>query len=261
LPLPRIIRIPGHPVMVILAIPPRAPPAPVETKPVIVIDPGHGGIDPGATGFSGVREKIVTLAMAEELQRQLVATGRYQVHLTRADDSTLPLRERVRIARADHADLFLSIHADVLANRGIGGLSVYTQSDTASDREAEALAAKENKVDLITGLDLSAEKPEITNILIDLAQRETRNRSALFAGELVHELGMVTPLLVHAHRFAGFAVLTAPDIPSVLIELGYLSNRDDERGLTSPEQRARLAAGLLRAIDRFFANDALLRRS
>jgi N-acetylmuramoyl-L-alanine amidase len=262
LPPPRYVREPGHPVMVILAIPPPPPkPKPVDSRPVIVIDPGHGGVDPGATGLSGVREKTVTLAMAQELQHQLEASGHYRVFLTRTDDNAVPLRERVRIARADHADLFLSIHADVLANRAIAGLSVYTQSETASDREADALAAKENKADLIAGLDLSGEKPEITNILIDLAQRETRNRSGMFAGELVQEMGTVTPLLVNPHRAAGFAVLTAPDVPSVLIELGYLSNREDERGLTSPDHRAQLAAGLVRAIDRFFAAGALLQHS
>jgi N-acetylmuramoyl-L-alanine amidase len=259
----RIIREPGRPVMVVLPIPPKPvpPPKPVETRPLIALDPGHGGIDPGATGVSGVHEKAITLAFALELERQLEESGRYRVLLTRTEDSAVALRERVRIARAGQADLLLSIHADVLANRAISGLSVYTESETASDRETEALAAKENKADLIAGVDLSGAAPELANILLDLAQRETRNRSGVLAGELVQELASVAPLLPRTHRSAGFAVLTAPDVPSVLLELGYLSNKADERGLTSPDQRARLAAAILRALDRFFAGQPMLRRS
>jgi N-acetylmuramoyl-L-alanine amidase len=264
LPPIRIIRTPGRPVMVILPLPPappKPPPTPPDTRPVIVLDPGHGGVDPGATGLSGVHEKAITLAFATELQHQLEDSGRYRVLLTRTDDSAVALRERVRIARAAHADLFLSIHADTLANRAISGLSVYTESETASDRETEALASKENKADLIAGIDLSGAAPELTSILIDLAQRETRNRSSLLAGELVEALGGVAALLPRAHRSAGFAVLTAPDVPSVLLELGYLSNKADERGLTSPEHRSRLAGRILAAIDEFFAAHPMLQRS
>jgi len=264
LPPIRIIRMPGRPVMVILPLPPappKPPPPPPDTRPVIVLDPGHGGVDPGATGLSGVHEKAITLAFATELQHQLEDSGRYRVLLTRTEDSAVALRERVRIARAAHADLFLSIHADTLANHAISGLSVYTESETASDRETEALATKENKADLIAGIDLSGAAPELTSILIDLAQRETLNRSGQFAAELVQEMGGVSRLLPRTHRSAGFAVLTAPDVPSVLLELGYLSNKADERGLTSPHQRARLAGGIVRAIDRLFAGQPPLQRS
>lgn len=232
-----------------------APPPSPEAKPgkkVVVLDPGHGGVDPGAEGRTGVYEKYLTLSMATELKRQLDATGRYQVVLTRDKDIFIPLRERIAIARAAGADLFISLHADTIDNPHIRGLSVYTLSETASDKEAAALAASENKADVIAGVNLSNESPEVTNILIDLAQRETMNRSANFAEYAVGELSHDAKLLGKTHRFAGFAVLKAPDVPSVLVELGYLSHPEEERQLREPAYRTKLAGALVKSIDRFF---------
>lgn len=222
-------------------------------KKLVVLDPGHGGVDPGAVGASGTHEKDVTLAIAREVRRQLEATGRYRVLMTRDEDIFVQLRERVARARAVNADLFLSIHADSIGSSQTRGASVYTLSETASDAEAAALAARENRADIIAGVDLSVENKEVVSILIDLAQRETMNRSAMFAAALVSELGESISLLPNRpHRFAGFAVLKAPDIPSVLLELGYLSNRQDETLLTRPHHRAKIAAALVRAIDGYF---------
>ncbi len=232
-----------------------APPPSPGAKPgkkVVVLDPGHGGVDPGAEGRTGVYEKYLTLSMATELKRQLDSTGRYQVVLTRDKDIFIPLRERIAIARAAGADLFISLHADTIDNPHIRGLSVYTLSETASDKEAAALAASENKADVIAGVNLSSESPEVTNILIDLAQRETMNRSANFAEYAVGELSHDAKLLGKTHRFAGFAVLKAPDVPSVLVELGYLSHPEEERQLREPAYRTKLAGALVKSIDRFF---------
>lgn len=238
--------------------PPPSPPATENVAkakdgvPVIVIDPGHGGVDPGATGVSGTYEKHITLAMARELKTMLERSGRYRVHLTRDRDVFIRLRERIAIARAQGADLFISLHADAVQNPQIRGLSVYTLSRTASDSEAQALAEKENKADLIAGIDLTHESADVANILIDLAQRETMNRSAGFATELVDEVGQEMDLLGNTHRFAGFAVLKAPDVPAVLVEMGYLSNEAEERMLRQPQYRARLAKSIAKAVERFF---------
>lgn len=229
---------------------PRALPA--DGKPVVVIDPGHGGVDPGAIGVSGIYEKYITLAVARELKASLEKNGRYKVYLTRDRDIFIRLRDRVAIARQYNADLFISLHADSVANPQLKGLSVYTLSQNASDSEAQALADKENKADLIAGIDLSHESADVANILIDLAQRETMNRSAGFAGGVVDEVGREQTLLGNTHRFAGFAVLKAPDVPSVLVEMGYLSNETEERNLRQPEYRVKLAKGISRAVDRFF---------
>ena len=219
---------------------------------VIAIDPGHGGVDPGAIGRSGVLEKDITLRTARILKRRLERSGRYRVVLTRNRDVFIRLRDRIAIARRHDADLFISLHADSIRRAGIRGLSVYTLSEKASDKEAAELADKENKADLIAGIDLSAETPEVTDILIDLAQRETMNDSVRFAAELVQELRRVTKLLRRTHRFAGFAVLKAPDIPSVLIEMGFLSNRQDERALRQESYRARIADSVAQAVERYF---------
>jgi N-acetylmuramoyl-L-alanine amidase len=226
-------------------------------KRVIVIDPGHGGVDPGTLGASGVREKDITLAMARELKRRLEASGRYRVALTRKSDVFLRLRERIAIAREIGAELFLSLHADSLRNHKVRGGSVYTLSETASDKEAGRLAAKENKADIIAGEDLSVHDAEVAHILIDLTQRETMNTSVRFAKMLIKEMGRATRLLRNTHRFAGFAVLKAPDVPSVLVELGYLSNRKDERQLRSSKHRAKIANAVALAVDRFFAEIAI----
>ncbi|MSO85179.1 MAG: N-acetylmuramoyl-L-alanine amidase [Rhodospirillales bacterium] len=221
-------------------------------KRIIVVDPGHGGPDPGTIGVQGTYEKHITLAMAKEIKIQLEQTGRYKVVLTRDRDIFLRLRDRVAHAREAEADLFLSIHADSIADGAARGPSVYTLSEKASDREAAELAEKENKADVIAGLDLSHETPEVGSILIDLAQRETMNRSAHFAAGLVGEFRKEASVLRNTHRFAGFAVLKAPDVPSVLVELGFLSNPAEEKALASRAYRVKLAQAIARATDRFF---------
>jgi N-acetylmuramoyl-L-alanine amidase len=218
----------------------------------VVIDPGHGGVDPGAVGARGTMEKDIVLAMSRELQVVLERTGRYHVVLTRGDDSFMRLRERMAVARHAEADLFVSLHADAHKDLSLRGASVYTLSEQASDAEAEALAAKENKADLIAGVDLSEEAPEVTGILIDLAQRETMDLSSVFAQRLVIELGRATGLQRNTHRYAGFAVLKAPDVPSVLVELGYLSNPSEEDRLRTKRHRESLARAMERAIRRYF---------
>jgi N-acetylmuramoyl-L-alanine amidase len=230
----------------------RTAPRPLRRR-VVMLDPGHGGVDPGAVGASGIYEKEVTLAIAREVRRQLEASGRYKVGMTREDDVFVRLRDRIAKARTAGAELFISIHADAMRNRETRGASIYTLSETASDDEAAALAARENRADIIAGVDLSNENKDVMNILIDLAQRETMNHSASFGGLLVEELGRDIQLIpLKPHRFAGFAVLRAPDVPSALIELGYLSNRNDEQLLTRPHHRTKVAAALVRAIDRYF---------
>ena len=225
-----------------------------------MIDPGHGGVDPGAISRSGAWEKHIVLAFSKELRRQLVATGKFDVRLTRHRDVFIRLRQRIAKARAVGANLFLSIHADSIHNRRVRGTSVYTLSKRASDKEAAALARKENKSDLIAGVDLKKQSSDVVNILIDLAQRETMNESAVFAQQLVSEMAKVRKMLRNTHRFAGFAVLKAPDIPSVLIELGYLSNRTDEKLLLDPKQHRRMASSITRAIQRYFERQQALNR-
>lgn len=219
---------------------------------VVALDPGHGGIDPGAISPHGLYEKNITLATARELARELESSGRYRCALTRRSDRFVPLRARVARARAARAELFLSIHADALPNSDLRGLAVYTLSDQASDRETAALAARENRDDF-AGVHLPHEPPVIGAILLDLARRETNNRSLLLARMIVEELGRSVKLLERPHRAAGFVVLTAPDIPSALVELGCLSNPQDERLLPMPAYQRRLAQGLMRAIDDYFA--------
>ncbi len=221
-------------------------------KKVLVIDAGHGGHDPGAIGYSGVHEKNITLAMAKELKKQLDRTGKYKVYLTRSTDVFIPLRKRVEIARDYEADLFMSVHADSALNRKATGLSVYTLSEKASDKEAEALAERENKADVISGLNLYEQSKEVSDVLISLAQRETRNRSSEFAKCLVDEMRKSVKLITDTHRFAGFAVLKAPDVPSVLLEMGYLSNKNEERLLRQESYRRKLAASTVKAINRYF---------
>jgi len=220
--------------------------------PTIVLDPGHGGKDPGAIGANGTMEKDVNLQMAKQLKALLEATGRYKVVLTRTDDRLLPLRQRIDIARAAKADLFISMHADHNEKTDLRGASVYTLSETASDAEAAAVAARENKDGVITGVDLTTQSPMVTSILIDLAQRETKNLSARFASLLTDQLAERTLVLRDSHRFAGFVVLKALDVPSVLLELGYLSNPDDEAALSSKRHRRVVAKAIRDAIDRYF---------
>jgi N-acetylmuramoyl-L-alanine amidase len=234
-------------------IAPRKPALrPSRERYTVMIDPGHGGVDPGTIGVSGIYEKQITLAMARAISEALESTGRFKVVLTRERDIFIRLRDRIQIAREAKADLFISIHADTIKDKDIRGPSVYTLSERASDTEAQALADKENKADLIAGIDLTGENADVTGILIDLAQRETMNQSARFAGMLVDQLKKRTKVLRNTHRFAGFAVLKAPDVPSVLLELGFLSNPADERALRDRRYRARIADGVARAIEGYF---------
>lgn len=233
---------------------PSKPPRKSAVRRVVVLDPGHGGVDPGAIGVSGVQEKSVTLPAAWELKKILEETKRYRVILTRGDDRFLRLRDRVAMARKAGAHLFMSLHADSIGRRGVRGASVYTLSEKASDAEAAALAAKENKADLLGGVPLEEIGDEIVEaILIDVAQRDTMNRSAGFANIALPELGKRVRTLRNGHRFAGFAVLKAPEVPSVLVEMGYLSNRRDERMLATAKGRRPVLEALAKAIDRYFA--------
>ncbi|MCB2106691.1 MAG: N-acetylmuramoyl-L-alanine amidase [Rhodobacteraceae bacterium] len=245
----------------------QKPAAPAETAPpadskiVIAIDPGHGGIDPGAIGLSGVYEKNLTLAAAQQLKAKLEATGRYRGVLTRSRDTSLGLRQRIDIARHARADAFISLHADSMRDRGTRGLSVYTLSEKASDKEAASLAEAENKADLIIGMDLTNESQEVRNILIDLAQRESMNLASKMAEIMIAELGREVKLLRNTHRFAGFAVLKSPDVPSVLVEMGYLSNREEEAALKREAYRGKLMASVVKAIDRYFAKVQVAKRT
>lgn len=228
--------------------------APQDARPVIVLDPGHGGIDSGTTGYSRFAEKNLVLDAALTLRDKLEKSGHYRVVMTRSTDTFIALGERVRVARNNRAALFISLHADALArNDGQArGASVYTLSDTASDADAAHLAEQENKADLIAGVDLSDEPDEVAGILVDLAQRETRSFSAHFARDLVQAMkGNVrthrTPL-----KSAGFRVLRAHDVPSVLVELGYMSSAEDLKQLTSSEWRDQVTDAMVSAIDTFF---------
>ncbi|MCG8503287.1 MAG: N-acetylmuramoyl-L-alanine amidase [Sphingomonadales bacterium] len=230
----------------------RSGPKAAKSQYLIMIDPGHGGVDPGASGVNGTNEKTVTLQMSRAIRDALQRTGRYKVQMTRNSDVFIRLGERVNIARRAEADLFISVHADSIGNPRVRGATVYTLSETASDAEAAALAAKENKADLIAGIDLEQQEDEVANILIELAQRESMNYSAQFATLLVPELGSRVRLRTNPHRFAGFVVLTAPDVPSVLLEMGYLSNQTDSRFLVSADGRKRISGAMVVAVNRYF---------
>lgn len=216
----------------------------------IVIDPGHGGIDGGAEGLNGTQEKHITLTFATELRDRLRGGG-YDVFMTRETDEFLRLDQRVRLARQHGADLFISVHADTINLKGIRGATVYTISDTASDAESQALADRENLSDQLAGMDFEAENHEVADILVDLIRRETHGYSIRFARSLVEELSHRVSLINNPHRFAGFRVLKAPDVPSVLVELGYLSNSKDEAQLLSAEWRGKAAASIAAAVGRF----------
>lgn len=221
-------------------------------RPVIVLDPGHGGIDSGAVGHKGTLEKAVVLNFASSLKRKLESEGLYDVHLTRTDDTFISLRDRVKMARALDAKLFISIHADSAPQDYVRGATVYTLSDRASDRIAAALAERENSSDVLAGVDLSDEPDDVADILIDLTRRETKNFSIFFSRAIVGELRSAVRLIKNPHRHAGFRVLKAHDVPSVLVELGYLSNKHDETLLTSPEWRERTTDAIVEAVGRFF---------
>jgi N-acetylmuramoyl-L-alanine amidase len=225
-----------------------------DPRPLIVIDPGHGGIDIG-TKAGNVIEKTIVLDFALLLRDRMEKSGRYRVAMTRSDDTFIPLSERVKFARQRQADLFISVHADALP-KGEGearGASVYTVSDTASDAEAARLAESENRSDVISGVDLAAEPDEVADILIDLTQRETRVFSQKFAAGLVQEMKRVARMHKRPLKSAGFRVLRAPDVPSVLLELGYVSTKEDLKQLLSESWRARTADSIVQAVDSFFS--------
>lgn len=236
---------------------------PVETarrhndgRPLVVIDPGHGGPDTGTVAASGEMEKAIVLEFAQALQHKLERGGKYRVLMTRTEDVFVPLGERVRIARKEGAALFISIHADALAARSetdVRGATVYTVADTASDSEAAKLAESENRADAIAGVDLSSEPEEVADILIDLTQRETKNFSHHFARNVVKELKAAAKLHKHPLKSAGFKVLKAPDVPSVLIELGYVSNKQDLKLMVSEGWRARTTDAVAQAVNAFFS--------
>lgn len=228
-------------------------PKPKPRKKIIMIDAGHGGRDPGAQGRRGILEKNVTLSVARMLQKTLAKTGRYDVRMTRTQDKYLKLSTRVALARNAKADFFISLHADSHPRADTRGLSVYTLSKVASDKEAEKLAIKENKADLIDNVDLNTESPEVANILIDLMKRETMNLSRKAANHMVGKLRKRILLLRNTIRSANFAVLRTPDLPAVLIEMGYISNRQDERLLTTPNHQEKLCMGIKEGIDSYFS--------
>src|SRR6202163_1977064 len=225
-----------------------------DARPVIVLDPGHGGIDNGTKSASGEMEKSIVLEFALLLRDKIEKAGKYRVVMTRSDDTFVALADRVSFARAQQASLFISIHADALP-RGEGdaqGASVYTLSETASDSEAARLAETENRADVIAGVDLTSEPNDVADILIDLAQRETKTFSVQFAHGVADSMRNATRMHKNSLKSAGFRVLKAPDIPSVLVELGYVSNRQDIKSLLSAEWREHAADSIAEAIDRFF---------
>lgn len=227
------------------------PPSVPAHRFTVVIDPGHGGVDGGAEGVTGAVEKDVTLAFARLLRDKLAASGAYDVFMTRDSDIYLRLDDRVRIARQHEADLFISIHADTIAVKSLRGATVYTVSDKASDAEAQALADRENLSDRFAGLEIKGDDAEVTDILIDLIRRETHSFSLRFARTLVGQLSTTVGLINNPHREAGFRVLKAPDVPSVLVELGYLSNPKDEAQLLSSDWRDKAADSISKAVATF----------
>jgi N-acetylmuramoyl-L-alanine amidase len=231
----------------------QSPPARAKGKKIIVLDPGHGGLDSGTVGVNGLMEKDLALAEGLKLARALRQRG-YTVFMTRDNDTFIPLRQRVAIARADKADLFIALHADSNPDSSTTGTSIYTLNDGRSDREASALARRENQSDVIAGVDLSGGNNPVAPILINLAQRDTRNKSSEFATNALRDLGQVTDLLARSpHRSASLAVLVAPDVPAVLIELGYLSNSGDAGQMNTDSWRAKVAGAIADAVDSQFA--------
>jgi N-acetylmuramoyl-L-alanine amidase len=225
-----------------------------DPRPLVVIDPGHGGIDNGTRAPSGENEKVMVLDFALALRDKIEKIGKYRVLMTRSDDTFIPLNERVHIARTHKASLFISIHADALVRRdpSAQGVTVYTVSERASDPAAARLAEAENRADVIAGLDLSSEPADVANILIDLARRETKTFSVQFARTLISEMKTAAKLHQNPMKSAGFRVLKAPDVPSVLVELGFVTNKDDVKALTSEAWRGRAADAVVQAVDAFF---------
>ena len=237
--------------------PSESPPLPLRKPPplrrLITLDPGHGGRDPGAVSLEGVKEKTVVLTFARELRAVLEASGRYRVAMTRDGDNRVGLWQRVAIARNAGADVLLSIHVDRADDPRVRGASVYTLSEEASDAETAELARLENRADAVAGtFEPESHDPDVAAVLASMAQQGTMNCSAALAELLVPELGRVAPLVTRAHRFAAFRVLKAPDVASVLIELGFLSNGRDAERLESDSHRRALAEAILSTLDEYF---------
>ena len=228
--------------------------------PMVVLDAGHGGKDPGAVGYAGTYEKHIAIAAATELHARLNASGRYRCTLTRSDDVFIPLEDRVAIAQGRQAALFVSMHADATLTRSVRGASVYTLSDTASDAQTAALAARENSADRFAGPRFRATSPEVERILASLVRDETRAGSAHMARRVVASFRPSVGLLSNPSRHAAFVVLKAPDIASVLVEMGFMSNPADEALLRTASHRARITTAMLGAIDGFFASQGSFTR-
>jgi N-acetylmuramoyl-L-alanine amidase len=226
-----------------------------DARPIIVLDPGHGGIDTGTKGSNGEMEKDIVLDFAKRLKEKIETAGKYRVLLTRSDDAFVPLAERVRFAREAGASLFISIHADSLPRKegDAQGATVYTLSETATDPAAARLAEQENRADVIAGVDLKDQPDDVAGILIDLAQRETKTFSVQFANKLVGIMKQTARLHKEPIKSAGFRVLRAPDVPSVLVELGYVSNKEDLQSLSSESWRDHTANAMSAAIDGYFS--------
>ncbi|MDG6094109.1 N-acetylmuramoyl-L-alanine amidase [Acetobacter sp. AN02] len=221
--------------------------------PLIVLDPGHGGKDPGAIGYAGTYEKHISVATAAELRRHIMGTGRYRVALTRSEDHFIPLEGRVEFAQKHGAALFISMHADALHDHNVRGASVYTLSSRASDSQSAALATTENNADTFGGSHVHATSPEVQKILASLVSEETRSGSAHMAQAVVGSFRSRIALLSNPSRHAAFVVLKAADIPSVLVEMGFMSNPADETALRQSAHRTRIATAMCDAIDRYFA--------
>ncbi|MDD9900421.1 MAG: N-acetylmuramoyl-L-alanine amidase [Alphaproteobacteria bacterium] len=246
-----------------IALPTRKPTAQTKTqktKYTVVIDAGHGGGDPGAVQ-GRIREKHITLAIAKELRRQLLETGRYDVVLTRDRDTYIKLRKRMEIARKKEGDVFLSLHADKMPKKHVRGASVYTLSETASDKETARLAEGENNAGVVAGVDLAVESHDVAGILLDLAMREKMNESNLLAKMVVEAMrDKKIRMLPNSHRSAGFAVLKAPDVPSILIESGFLSNPQDAKLLSAPHFQERLSTAIVNGLDAYFRKMQVLKK-
>ncbi len=222
-------------------------------KPLIVIDAGHGGRDPGAIAKNGVYEKYITLNAAKELKEELERTGQFRAVLTRTDDTYIALRDRTRIARNFNGDIFISLHADSLGRKNVRGASIYTLSDQASDRETKRLSRSENLSDALSDVDLSREEGDVADILIDIAMRDSMNQSKVLADTLKRVMSQKgITLLRNTHRNAGFAVLKAPDMPSVLLEMGYLSNPYEAKRLSTESYRRKIARAVVAGIREYF---------
>jgi N-acetylmuramoyl-L-alanine amidase len=224
--------------------------------PLVMLDPGHGGKDPGAIGVSGTFEKHVALATALELKRRLEVGGRYRVQLTRTRDIFIPLDDRVDLAQRGGAALFVSMHADALSDHSVRGASVYTLAQTASDAQTAALARTENSADRFVGREWRDTSPQVAQILASLVRRETRAGSVQIARGMVGSLDQDLPMLQNPARHAGFVVLKAADIPSVLVEMGFMSNPRDEAALRQDSHRKLVAQAMQRAVDAYFAGRA-----